>query len=60
MFTEHYTDEGDLDTNPESIVIRYGVGVMLRGNEIKRALMTEEARQERRQLDADALAQQEK
>jgi len=57
MFTAHYTDEGMLDTNPENAISRYGVGVMLRGNEIREALMAEDLKDERRELDALLVAQ---
>ncbi len=52
MFTGHFTDE----ERAEGVVSRYGVGAMLRGNEIKEALMTEKARAERRQWDAEHAA----
>lgn len=48
MFTAHYSDSESYD----GIVSRYGVGVMLRSTEIRRALMTDEAKSERRDWDA--------
>jgi len=56
MFTEHYTDEDEPKLNPDRAVSRYGVGVMLRGNEIKEALMTDKMREKHRERDAEALA----
>ncbi|MGH2400082.1 MAG: S1 family peptidase, partial [bacterium] len=47
MFTQHLDDEKKSD-----VVSRYGVGVMLRAEEIREALMTEENRKERRKWDA--------
>jgi hypothetical protein len=47
MFTAHYSDSESQD----GIVSRYGVGVMLRSAEIWRALMTDEAKEERRRWD---------
>jgi hypothetical protein len=44
MFTQHLAD--DLVGAPAS---RYGVGVMLRGQEIRKALMTDELKQHRRE-----------
>lgn len=48
MFTEHLDDRRP---NPDGTVSRYGVGIMLPSREIWRALMTDEARQERREMD---------
>jgi hypothetical protein len=47
MFTAHYSDE----KAAEGIVSRYGVGVMLPCDDIREALMTDEAQRERRELD---------
>lgn len=49
MFTAHYTDEDIAD----GVVSRYGVGVMLPSRFILEALMTEDARNERRQWDTE-------
>jgi hypothetical protein len=49
MFTAHYSDEASAG----GVVSRYGVGVMLPSGEIRRALMTEEAKQERRRWDEE-------
>jgi hypothetical protein len=48
MFTEH-VDEN----NADGAVSRYGVGVMLRGEEIREALMSKELADERRQKDIE-------
>jgi hypothetical protein len=47
IFTAHYTDEGVAD----GVVSRYGVGVMLPCDDIRVALMTDEAKNERRLAD---------
>jgi hypothetical protein len=47
MLTRHYSDE----VSAEKVVSRYGVGLMVRSHEIREALMTEEAREERRRWD---------
>jgi hypothetical protein len=47
MFTAHLTDEA----KEEEPVSRYGVGVMLRSEEIRKALMTDELRKERSEAD---------
>lgn len=47
MFTSHRTDE-----NEDGTVSRYGVGVVLRSEEIREALMTQELKQERAEEDA--------
>lgn len=46
MFTNHLTDDND-----EGTVSRYGVGVMLRSEEIREALMTDELRKERAEAE---------
>lgn len=46
MFIGHYSDDDSTD-----VTSRYGVGVMLRGDEIRRALMAPEAIVERREWD---------
>lgn len=46
MFVAHLSDDA-------RFAGEYGVGVMLRGNEIREALMTDEARKERRKWDAE-------
>ncbi len=58
IFTAHYTDEGDEETNPEGLISRYGVGIMLNIDYVWKALMTDEARQERREWDAEHQAAQ--
>jgi hypothetical protein len=50
MFTEHLTDSKGAETYSS----RYGVGVMLRSQEIREVLMSEEMREERRQWEVDA------
>ena len=58
MFTEHYDDTGAEDEKPqtgEGAVSRYGVGVMVRGEDIKGALMTDKLREQRRLWDAAEL-----
>jgi len=49
MFTAHYSDEKAADA--EGVVSRYGVGIMLPCDDIREALMTDEAQRERRVLD---------
>lgn len=44
MFTQHLETDGD-------VVSRYGVGVMIRSQEIREALMSDELRKERREQD---------
>ena len=53
MFVAHYSDEEDEDYNPEGVVSRYGVGIMIRGQEIWAALMTDEMKAERRRWDEE-------
>lgn len=53
MFTAHRTDE-----NPDGTVSRYGVGVVLRSDEIREALMTSDMRKERRAWDEKYIAEQ--
>lgn len=48
MFTDHLNDESS-----DGTVSRYGVGLMLRGNEIRSALMTDVMREERQKWDAE-------
>jgi hypothetical protein len=55
MFTAHVTDEDD-PGNADNTVSRYGVGVMLRSDEIREALMTDELRADRRRNDAAHMA----
>jgi len=50
MFTEHLDDKYG---NDEGVVSRYGVGVMLPSLLIWRALMTDEAKEERREWDEE-------
>jgi hypothetical protein len=50
MFTQHLDDGG----TQTGVVSRYGVGVMLRTNEIQEALMTDDNRKERRKWDEKA------
>ncbi len=52
LFTSHYSDEGHLD-NAESVVSRYGVGVILGSDYIWEALMTDKAKQERQKWDEE-------
>jgi hypothetical protein len=58
IFTAHYTDEGDEETNPAALISRYGVGIMLNIDYLWKALMTPEARLERQAWDAEHLAAQ--
>jgi len=51
MFTQHLETDGD-------VVSRYGVGIMLRSDEIREALMSDELRKERREQD-DRLSKEE-
>jgi hypothetical protein len=51
MFTSHYSDEETEDA--QGVISRYGVGVMLPSSEIRRALMTDDLRSERRAWDAE-------
>jgi len=57
MFTAHYSDEKSPIQNPEQAISRYGVGVMVMGDEIQEALMTKDMKDERDQWDAEAEAQ---
>lgn len=52
MFTSHRTDEGAAE-NIENTVSRYGVGVMLRSQEIQEALMTNELTEQRLERDRE-------
>lgn len=54
MFTSHFSDEDHADS--EGVVSRYGVGVMLPSSEIRKALMTDDACEERRQWDVERAA----
>ena len=56
MFTAHYDDE-DSEDNPENAASRYGVGIMLPISYIWEALMTEDARAERREWDRQKQAE---
>lgn len=61
MFTEHYDDTGQEDEEPqtgEGAVSRYGVGVMVRGQEIKEALMSEKLRKQRQEWDEALVAEE--
>lgn len=49
MLTAHYSDDEPLD----GVASRYGVGVMIRSDEIRKALMTNEAKAERREWDEE-------
>jgi hypothetical protein len=54
MFTEHLDEKWlDPDVNPDGVVSRYGVGVMLPSLHIWRALMTDEMSEERRGWDEE-------
>jgi Trypsin-like peptidase domain len=55
MFTSHRTDEGDED-NREDAASRYGVGVMLRSQEIREGLMVDKLKDQRRERDAEIAA----
>jgi hypothetical protein len=55
MFTAHRTDENS-DENLENTVSRYGVGVMLRAQEIRGALMVDDLRTDRQRRDAEIQA----
>ena len=52
MFTEHYDDSDDEEANPDGAISRYGVGVMVRGEDIKKALLSDSMKQDR--LDREA------
>jgi hypothetical protein len=52
MFTAHYSDEKAPDA--EGAVSRYGVGVMLRSDQIREALMTDDMQAERNKSEAEA------
>ena len=51
MFIAHFSDEGQIIKNPDGAVSRYGMGMMLRGNEIRAALTTEMLLKYRRDAD---------
>jgi hypothetical protein len=53
MFIAHYTDSDELETG--NVSSRYGVGVMLRGQEIRAALMSEQLAATRARRDAEIL-----
>ncbi len=55
IFTAHYADKA-----PDGIVSRYGVGVMLPCDYVREALMTDEAKNERREWDRDRTARERK
>jgi hypothetical protein len=55
LFTAHVSDEGDM-SNPLDLVSRYGIGIMLSVDYIWEALMSDDAKQERRKRDRDHLA----
>lgn len=52
MFTEHYDDSDNPDLNPDAAVSRTGVGVMVRGEDIKRALLSDHFVRDRAQREA--------
>lgn len=52
MFTEHYDDSEDPELNPETAVSRLGVGIMVRGEDIKRALLSPHFVQDRASREA--------
>lgn len=56
MFVAHYSDENDSELNPDGAISRYGVGVMVRGHEIRSALLTPDLVDARRSLDEAAKA----
>lgn len=51
MLTSHFSDETHPDA--DGAASRYGVGVMLPSSEIRRALMTDELQDERREIDRE-------
>ncbi|HEY5103405.1 MAG TPA: serine protease [Acidimicrobiales bacterium] len=55
MFTEHYDDSEDPEINPEGAVSRLGVGVMVRGEDIKKALLCDRFVNDRAQRETDNL-----
>jgi hypothetical protein len=55
MFTEHYDDENEPTHKGDVAISKYGVGVMLRGDEIQRALMTPKMQDERQEWDTEYL-----
>jgi hypothetical protein len=55
MFIAHFSDEGAISTRGD-VVSKYGVGMMVRGHEIKEALMHEDVAKERRRLDKERRA----
>lgn len=63
MFTEHWEDEYQ-DTDDDGRIVtkvsNYGIGVMVRSDEIRRALMAEDMQDERRGWDNDYEAAQAK
>lgn len=54
MFTAHYTD--DDEEEPGKVTSKYGVGVMLRSQEIREALMSEKMRKARREREEEIRA----
>lgn len=58
MFTEHYCDAEELTLNRDGTISRYGVGVMVRGDEIREALLSLEMKAERERWDRALLAEQ--
>ena len=54
MFTEHLDDGAGA-----KLACHHGIGIMLRGNEIREALTTDKIRQERRVRDAELAAEAE-
>lgn len=58
MFTEHYDDSDNLDINPEGAASRLGVGVMVRGEDIKRALLSQHFVEDRARREAENVRSQ--
>jgi hypothetical protein len=56
MFTEHYDDSHNRATNPGAAVSRIGVGVMVRGEDIRKALLCEHFVKDRAKREAEGKA----
>jgi hypothetical protein len=59
IFTAHYSDEDNEDENPDGLVGRYGVGIMIGTDYVWEALMAHEAIGERGEWDEEHMAAQE-
>ena len=53
MFTEHYDDSEDQKASPDEAVSRLGVGMMVRGEDIKRALLSDVMKADREKRESD-------